>query len=462
MKNEDLIVVIEIGSSVVSGLAGYRYPDGKIEVKAYASEPSGEFIQNGVVRNIDKTAQCLTNIVNLLEGQLPTGTSIDQVFVGLCGYTVHSTMGHVARSFEEETRVTSDLIESMAEENQNIQREASDKVVIKVIPQEYEVDSLPTADPVGCNCRKLCGRYLNLEARLSTTENLRTAFDAANIVIADDFVTPLLLANVISSSTERSLGCTIVDIGAGTSTVSIYKGGRLRFISVVPLGDRLITNDLVTLGIAEEEAERIKRDYGLTIDTEDATSYTTEGGNKIPLRSIGLAIRARFQEIVANIEHQVRVSGYADEKLSSGYIFTGGTLALPGAESYLRRQCVFDKIRVATLSPAVIWSVDQMPVSSKQISMCALLAACNDSCCSYEEPQEIDYNVGNFKTGLLFDDFGNSAQEERDRQERERKEKEQRERMVAKERKKREREKRESDGILNRIGKKLVDALLND
>ena len=71
-----MIVVIETGSATVSGAAGYKRADGGIELVAYASEPSADFIRNGVVRNIDRTAQCLTNIINMLEGALEN-VSID-------------------------------------------------------------------------------------------------------------------------------------------------------------------------------------------------------------------------------------------------------------------------------------------------------------------------------------------------------------------------------------------------
>lgn len=459
MATKDLIAVIEIGSSAVIGAVGYRRPDGKLEVKACASEPSGEFIKNGVVRNIDKTAQCLTNIVNRLYGQLRTA-SIDQVYVGFCGYNVHSIGNKVERGFVDETRVTKDIVDEMAEEN--LLAVSQDRVVVKSLPQEYYADGILTPDPVGCNCRTLSGQYLNLEARYSTMENLRAAFEAAKVLTADEFITPLLLAGAAVPDTDRSLGCALVDIGAGTTTVSVYKGDRLRSLSVIPLGDRLIVSDLVTLGIAADEAEEIRRKYGLSIKTDDDSTYTTHSGNRVPLREIGFAIRARFQEIIVNVEHQVRQAGFDNESLKSGFIFTGGAMMMPEAEAYVRRQAFFEKMRLTQLPSDIVWEADEKPIPSKQLSLMALLDAGTDPCCVPEEQPEIDYDQGTFVTGSLFDDEGNSAQEERDRQEKERREEAQRKREEERQRRERERAEKKKNGVFARMKKYLTDELLSE
>lgn len=417
VSEKERIVVIETGSATVSGAVGYKRPDGTLEVEAYASEPSGDFIKNGVVRNIDRTAQCLTNIINMLEGTLKNAT-IDKVYIGIGGYTLHSIHGRVERGFDEETRVTAEMVDNMFSDNE--ERIISDKTVIEVIPQEYFVDSLLTAEPVGCNCRHIVGEYLNLMARFSTIDNLRSAFDMAKLENTDTLITPVRLADAILTPTERSLGCTLVDIGAGSTTISIYKGGRLRFLSVVPLGDSLITADLASLGIGDEEAERIKRTIGFTRADDEKAVYVTEGGNEIPRANIGLVIRARMQEILANVASQVKASGYTDDKLSSGYIFTGGALEIPGAEAFTAH--AFTRIRVAGPDVRIHWTPTDKPSTSKQLVLGALIAAGDENCVTVTRPVavEIDYSNPELTTGSLFGEDGEDAQIERDRKQAER------------------------------------------
>jgi len=438
-SEQEMIVVIETGSSSVSGAAGYKHPDGTLEVVAYASEPSGEFIKNGVVRNIDRTAQCLTNIINMLEGAMKNVT-IDKVYVGLGGYTLHSIHSKVERGFDEETRITAEMVESMFSDNE--ERIVSDKTVIDVIPQEYHVDSLVTGEPVGYNCRHIVGEYLNLMARFSTMDNLVAALDMAKLEKTDTLVTPVRLADAILTPTERSLGCTLVDIGAGSTTVSVYKGGQLRFLSVIPLGDSLITTDLVTLGIGEDEAEHIKRTIGLTPPDAAAPAYSTESGSKVALKDIGLVVRARMQEILANVANQAKQSGYTDDKLSSGYIFTGGALEIPGAKTYVSGQSDFARVRFAEAGGDINWKAPGRPTTAKQIALAALIAAGEGNCVTVirETPREIDYTDPNLSVGTLFNDEGEDAQTDRDRREAERKAEQAKKRAEAEEEKRRQKE----------------------
>ena len=468
VSENEMIVAIETGSSVVSGAVGCKHTDGTIEIKAYASEPSGEFIKHGVVRNIDRTAQCLTNIINMLEGALEN-VSIDKVYVGIGGYTLHSVPNRVERGFDEETRVTAEMVESMI--NDNLERIVSDKAVIDVIPQEYAVDSLTTGEPIGYNCRRIAGEYLNLMARFTTMENLAAAFDMAKLANTDTLVTPVQLAEAILTPTERSLGCALVDIGAGSTTVSVYKGGRLRFLSVIPLGDSLITADLVTLGIGEEEAEHIKRTIGLTTDNDENAVYGVESGNEIPRKTISRVIRARMYEIIANITNQLKTNGFTDDKLSSGYIFTGGALEIPGAEGYISRQLATTRVRVATLGGHVQWKAAVCPSTAKQLTMAALIAAGDENCITITKKAmpEIDYSDPNLTTGTLFGEDGEDAQKERDLRRAERQQAEEERRRQEKEQKRKEKEaaraaKPKRENIFSRLNKmrdKLTD-LINE
>jgi len=85
---KDFIVAIELGSSKMTGIAGRKNLDGSIQVLACVKEDATACIRKGYVYNIDKTAQCITTIVNKLENQLKT--SIMQVYVGVGGQSIRS------------------------------------------------------------------------------------------------------------------------------------------------------------------------------------------------------------------------------------------------------------------------------------------------------------------------------------------------------------------------------------
>ena len=79
----EFIVAIELGSTKITGIAGKKNLDGSITVLAVVREDSTQCIRKGVVYNIDKTVQCLTNIVTKLKTTLKT--DIAHVYVGVGG-----------------------------------------------------------------------------------------------------------------------------------------------------------------------------------------------------------------------------------------------------------------------------------------------------------------------------------------------------------------------------------------
>ena len=144
-EQKEFIVAIELGSSKVTGIAGQKKPDGSISVMALAREDSASFIKKGVVYNIDKTAQCLSNIVKKLEGQLKT--HIRQVFVGVGGQSVRGVRNTVVMDLPADTIITQEMVSELMDQNRNM--EYPDQKILDVVEQEYRVDAQLQLDPVG-------------------------------------------------------------------------------------------------------------------------------------------------------------------------------------------------------------------------------------------------------------------------------------------------------------------------
>ena len=125
------------------------------------------------------------------------------------------------------------------------------------------------ANPVGLVGSHIEGRFLNIVARASVRKNLEHCFQQAKIDIADQLIAPLVTANAVLTESERRSGCALIDFGADTTTISVYKNNILRFLTVLPLGGNSITRDITTLQMEEEEAERLKKAYGDALYEED-------------------------------------------------------------------------------------------------------------------------------------------------------------------------------------------------
>ena len=93
MAAKEFIVAIELGSSKMTGIAGKKNVDGSISVLAVVKEDSSSFIRKGIIFNIDKTVQCISNIVKKLSNNLKT--EISQVYVGVGGQSIRLSLIHI-------------------------------------------------------------------------------------------------------------------------------------------------------------------------------------------------------------------------------------------------------------------------------------------------------------------------------------------------------------------------------
>ena len=452
MATTEFIAAIELSSSKISGIAGKKNSDGSIQVLAYAREDASSFIHKGVIYNIDKTAQALTSIINKLESQL--NNSIAKVYVGIGGQSLRTVKNAVSRVLEEEGIISQELVDAISDENLEVP--LMDMSVLDVAPQEYKIDNNLQADPVGVAGKRITGNFLNIVARASLKKNLEHSFEQAKVEIADLLIAPIALANAVLTESEMRSGCALVDFGADTTTVSVYKNNILRFLSVLPLGGNNITRDITALQMEEAEAEQLKLKYGDMLyeeeETETPAVCTLEDGRSIELNVLNDIIDARAEEILANVWNQLQLSGYED-RLLSGIIFTGGGANLKNMEDAFRKRSKVDKVKTTRFVHNTIHGFsDVLKKDGMQNTLLGLLAAGNENCCLQEvKPPPAASTVTPPKPVDMFGDDealkeqeaaaraakAQREKEEKERRERERKEKERKEKE---EKKKKEQE----------------------
>ena len=342
---KDFIVAIELGSSKVTGIAGQKKPDGSISVLALVREDSSSFIRKGVVYNIDKTAQCLTSIVKKLETQLKT--RITQVFVGVGGQSIRSVKNTIVKDFPGDCIITQEMVVELMDANWGL--DYPDKKILDVAEQEYRVDTQLQMDPVGIRANHLEGNFLNILERTSFFQNLNKCFEAANIKVADMYLAPLALANVVLTEAEKRSGCALVDIGADTTTVSVFWKNVLRHLAVIPLGSNNVTKDIASLQMEESDAEKMKLNYGSAYtdnnDIDPEMKYSIDSDRQIEARRFIEIVEARVEEIIENVRYQIPAEYY--DKLLGGIILTGGGANMKNIE-------VAFEIRVAKFVTATV------------------------------------------------------------------------------------------------------------
>lgn len=166
----------------------------------------------------------------------------------------------------------------------------------------------------------------------------------------------------------------LVDFGAETTTVSIYKNGALQYLVTLPMGSRNITIDITSLNHLEEQAEVLKTNGGNAMPGADNAPYTAYGHD---FTEINNYISARAGEIIANIMEQMSIAGFAAENLPGGIIIVGQGAKLNG---FTRRLENMSRMKVRVGMPSSrIRIADSHIAPADSVDVIALLNATRDS-----------------------------------------------------------------------------------
>lgn len=357
MANE-FIVAIELGSSKIRGIAGRKNLDGSINILAVVTEDSTQCIRKGVVYNIAKTGQCITNIINKLKAQLKR--EITQVYVGVGGQSIRSVRNVIVKEYPEETMITSEIINELMDANRSMSY--PEQEILDAVVQEYKVDKQYQIDPVGIKALRLEGNFLNILWRKQFYDDLNTCFVKAGIAIAEFDLAPIALADSVLTDAEKRGGCVLVDLGADTTTVSVYYKNILRHLAVIPLGGNNITRDIASLQMEEGDAEKMKLQYASAYTDNSAIdgslSYPIDGDRNVESRKFIEIVEARLDEIIENVWYQVP-SDYSD-KLLGGIVLTGGGSNMPNIKEAFRNHTHVEKIRIAKFVTPTITSNNKL------------------------------------------------------------------------------------------------------
>ena len=344
-EQKDFIVAIEFGSSKITGIAGQKKPDGSISVLAMVKEDSSSFIHKGYVFNIDKTAQCLQSIVKKLEAQLKT--RIVQVFVGVGGQSLRSVRNTIGRDLPADSIITQEMVVELMDANWNL--DYPDQKILDVAEQEYKIDSHLQMDPVGIRATRLEGNFLNILIRKTFFLNLNRCFEQAGIKVAEMYLAPLALANAVLTEAEKRSGCALVDIGADTTTVSVFWKNVLRHLAVIPLGSNNVTKDIASLQMEESDAEQMKLKYASAYtensEIDPSLKYSIDVDRQVESQKFIEIVEGRMMEIIENVRYQIPDEYY--DKLLGGIILTGGGSNMKNIERAITNSTRIDKVRVA-------------------------------------------------------------------------------------------------------------------
>ncbi|MDE6804158.1 MAG: cell division protein FtsA, partial [Muribaculaceae bacterium] len=336
MNNDRYIAAIEISSAKIIGAIGKTRGNGDLDIIALEQEKCVESVRYGIIQNLDETSTRIARIINKLErnsGVEPR--RISRLFVGLSGRSLRSISSEATLNLPAETEIDDNILTHLRDE---ARRKAIDSSldVVDAVPGIFTVGKTETRNPKGLTGNHIKGSFDLIVCRSELMRNLsRTITDKAGIKIERFVVTNLAAAHLVLKPEEKRLGCMLVDMGAETTTVSIYKDGGLRYFATVPLGGRNITRDLTTLNVLEERAEEVKIQAGNAVAVTQSAANNLNG---LKVQDVNNLVVARAEEIVANVVEQMVYAGLKDSDLSGGMKVMGGASKLTRMTELLANQ----------------------------------------------------------------------------------------------------------------------------
>lgn len=322
MSDEIYIAAIEISSSKILAAVGKTTGTGQLQVIAIEQDKAVDGVRYGIIQNLEETSLRVARVIDRLQKRPGIAPRlIKGVFVGLSGRSLKSIPTTVSINLPEETEITEEIIERLRKEAMRTPIDSTLEVT-DAIPRIYKVGKTETITPKGTVGNRIQGTFDLIVCRPEIKRNLeRTIHDKLGIRVEGYIVTALATGHLLLTSEEKRLGCMLVDMGAETTTVTIYSKGCHRYFATIPLGGRNITRDLQTLSLLEEDAEEIKKTSGNAIAPEFPSSLNLNG---VKLSDVSNLLVARAEEIVANIVEQIEYSGLKDTDLPTKVVSIGG------------------------------------------------------------------------------------------------------------------------------------------
>ncbi len=354
MKNADIVVGIDIGSSKIATLIG-RVDEEVINILGVSEVPS-KGVRKGQIVNIEEASDAINSSLDSAERM--AGHSIDRVFVSISGVNIESqnSKGVVAVS-QPDGEISEYDVERVLEAAGAVSL-PSTREIIHVIPKTFTVDGEGgIKDPVG-----MAGVRLEVDTHIITANSAgvrnieRILSSEAGVNVQSLVFSGLASSISVLSDTEKELGVVLADIGSGVTNIAIYADGALSYTSVIPIGARHITNDLaIGLRISLESAEKIKlylsKHYTKRVKLPEPDSRRRGEEDDLDLNELHLPedvkkvssktlvegiIRPRLNELFTMIALEIKKSGFATQT-PAGIVITGGGAKTVGAEDSSKR-----------------------------------------------------------------------------------------------------------------------------
>lgn len=329
------IVGLDIGTSTIK-VAVVENHGGKPALHSVFKEHSAG-MRKGYINDISETSAAVNRVMHEVRKVTKSGLRNMYVNIGTFQSKAQNSRGIVAVS-RADSEIYQDDIERVIRASQAINL-PQNRMVVHNVTREYIVDGVgDISDPLGLSGNRLEVNSLIIDAFAPHVKSVMRVVEMAGGRINGMVYNPLASSRSVLTKQQKDLGVVLIDIGAGTTSVSVYEENKLIGLSVFPVGADNITKDLaVAFKIPVPAAESLKMNYGYAVASEvnakeqiDLRKFHPEAKGMASRRFMAEVIEMRLAEIFELVNNELRLLKKIGQ-LAGGVVLVGGGAKLPGA-----------------------------------------------------------------------------------------------------------------------------------
>ena len=340
MAKEIINIGLDIGSNTIKILGAFREGNNNLyRIKFFEEADSLGFFK-GRVKDENDLVKAVKDLLERVKERYDV--DVESVMVNISGDKLEVFNNSASVSVGSANEKVTELDKERVEEDVKNVALGNNKSILRVFPREWKLDNeKDIVDPLG-----LQGIRLELDASIMTCfsgdkEALEKVIKSTGIDIEDIVPTPFADATLLLDNSQKELGVALVNIGFGTTSLIVYEDGKLLDLIVFPVGSSNITND-IAVGLKTEIhiAEKIKKDFGITLPSSKKIEVKLDSGGKLVFseRELRNIVAPRVSEIFSDLINKRLKKIGKEGKLPAGIILTGGGAKLKGVEDFAKKE----------------------------------------------------------------------------------------------------------------------------
>lgn len=351
------IAALDIGTQTIKALVASQKNDDDLEV-VFQTQRESKGVRRGIVVNPEEVSCILQDISGQIKTEL--NKNIGSLSVNIDGSHLFCQPSHGLISVSRaDQKISEEDVSRVLQEAQAISLPLN-KEIFDVVPQEFIIDGQKgIKEAQGLQGVRLEADVLVLGGFGPYLRNHSQAVLNSDFEILNRIPSPIAAARACLTEKQKELGAAVVDIGAGTSGLAVFKEGDLIHLAILPMGSANITED-IAIGFKTEMdlAERIKIEYGACQPDKRQKREKIKVEGEEPLvfsqKQLLNIIVPRVSEIFSEINRHLK-SISKEKSLPGGVILTGGGANLPKIVELAKKEL---KLPVRIGKPRGILNID--------------------------------------------------------------------------------------------------------